>query len=83
MLNVLFSFYICENFSDGYFSALFTFQISFNFSQRWQEVEDLHVKKETITKTTGEDDNKDNESDDLEEEDLEQFLDWRSKKSWK
>lgn len=52
------------------------------FSRRWQEVEDLHVKKETIAKTTGEDDNKDNESDDLEEDDLEQFLDWRSKKSW-
>lgn len=46
-------------------------------------MEDLHVKKETIAKTTGDDDNNDNDSDDLEEEDLDQFLDWRSKKSWK
>ncbi|KAL8604195.1 hypothetical protein ACOMHN_014763 [Nucella lapillus] len=51
--------------------------------QRWKEVEDLHVKKETLPKTAGDDKDKDNDSDDLDEEDLDQFLDWRSKKSWK
>ncbi|KAK7441700.1 hypothetical protein BaRGS_00040563 [Batillaria attramentaria] len=52
--------------------------------QRWKEVDDLHVKKETIAKPVGDSGNKDDDSDaDLEEEDLNQFLDWRSKKSWK
>ncbi|XP_076443141.1 zinc finger protein 830-like [Babylonia areolata] len=51
--------------------------------QRWKEVEDLHVKKETIPKTSSDDKDRDNDSDDLDEEDLDQFLDWRSKKSWK
>ncbi|KAK7104777.1 zinc finger protein 830-like [Littorina saxatilis] len=51
--------------------------------QRWQEVEDLHIKKDTIAKTTGDDDDKDKDSDDLGDEDLDQFLDWRAKKSWK
>ena len=45
-------------------------------------MEDLHVKKETIIKTAGDDHDRDNDSDDLDEEDLDQFLDWRAKKSW-
>jgi hypothetical protein len=50
--------------------------------QRWQEVEDLHVKKETISKVSGDDQNGSKASDEDEEE-LDLFLDWRSKKSWK
>ncbi|XP_035824688.1 zinc finger protein 830 [Aplysia californica] len=51
---------------------------------RWQEVENLHVKKETILKTTTKEGQKDEDSgDDLEEEDLDQFLEWRAKKVMK
>ncbi|PVD26420.1 hypothetical protein C0Q70_14096 [Pomacea canaliculata] len=50
--------------------------------QRWKEVEDLHIKKETISKTSAGGSNKDDEEE-LDEDDLSEFLDWRSKKSWK
>lgn len=45
-------------------------------------MEDLHIKKETISKTSAGGSNKDDEEE-LDEDDLSEFLDWRSKKSWK
>ncbi|GFS21862.1 zinc finger protein 830-like [Elysia marginata] len=48
--------------------------------QRWQEVENLHVKKEIILKSSKADTAKKEDSDeDFDEEELDEFLDWRSK----
>lgn len=53
-------------------------------SQCWKEVEDLHIKKEIITKVTGEGPTKVKRHEHgVDEDDLSEFLDWRSKKSWK
>jgi hypothetical protein len=55
------------------------------FRQRWNEVNDLEKKREEIkkkgvvTKVTGDEDGEE----ELDEADLDEFLDWRSKKSWK
>ncbi|RUS81193.1 hypothetical protein EGW08_011058, partial [Elysia chlorotica] len=49
--------------------------------QRWQEVENLHVKKEIILKTSKTDAIKKEDLDeDVNDEDLDEFLDWRAKK---
>ncbi|XP_060556890.1 zinc finger protein 830-like [Ruditapes philippinarum] len=52
--------------------------------QCWKEVNDLETKKEEIMKKAPVDNKKDADSDDdLNEEMLDEFLDWRSKKSWR
>ncbi|XP_041351863.1 zinc finger protein 830-like [Gigantopelta aegis] len=49
---------------------------------RWQEIEDLHVKKEVVMQKTG-DGQKDEDSDeDLDESELDLF-NWRAKKTWR
>ncbi|GFO41368.1 Zinc finger protein 830-like [Plakobranchus ocellatus] len=49
--------------------------------QRWQEVENLHVKKEIILKSSKADAVKEEENnEDVDEEELDDFLDWRAKK---
>ncbi|CAG5132647.1 unnamed protein product [Candidula unifasciata] len=51
---------------------------------RWQEVENLHVQKETILKNSkagGQ--RKENSEEDVDEDELEEILDWRAKKSLK
>ncbi|KAH9514288.1 hypothetical protein Btru_028616 [Bulinus truncatus] len=51
---------------------------------RWQEVEKLHVKKETIVKSSKNDGLQENSSDDeVEDEELDSLLNWRAKKSLK
>ncbi|BFZ07753.1 hypothetical protein BsWGS_10792 [Bradybaena similaris] len=51
---------------------------------RWQEVENLHVKKETLLKNSKADSQKkENSDEDADEEELEEILDWRAKKSLK
>ncbi|KAL4238716.1 hypothetical protein ACF0H5_003423 [Mactra antiquata] len=52
--------------------------------QCWKEVNDLETKKEEIMRNGPIECKKDNDSDDdLNEEMLDEFLDWRSKKSWR
>ncbi|WAR18691.1 ZN830-like protein [Mya arenaria] len=52
--------------------------------QCWKEVNDLEVKKEEIMSRGPRDLRPDTDSDDeLNEEMLDEFLDWRSKKSWR
>ncbi|CAL1538062.1 unnamed protein product [Lymnaea stagnalis] len=52
--------------------------------QRWQEVEKLHVKKEIILKSSKSEGPKKTETgDDVEDGELDEFLDWRAKKSLK
>ncbi|KAJ8309128.1 hypothetical protein KUTeg_014002 [Tegillarca granosa] len=53
--------------------------------QRWKEINDLEIKKEKIAqnKSVKQDDKEADSSDELDEADLEDFMDWRSKKSWK
>ncbi|KAK6999899.1 zinc finger protein 830 [Biomphalaria glabrata] len=48
---------------------------------RWQEVENLHVKKETIAKSCKPDGSKDNVDDEVDDEELDSLLNWRAKKS--
>ena len=56
----------------------FIFYVS--FSNRWKEVNDLHIKKEEMPhKTDKQTSDSDNDSD-IDDENLEDFLDWRSKK---
>lgn len=52
---------------------------------RWKEIDNLHIKKEEIMSHPGA---KDTESgpdsdEDAEDQELQEFMDWRSKKSWK
>ena len=62
-----------------FFMQLFFF---FNFRQCWKEVNDLEKKKEEVMKKGAQGNKKDTDSDeDLDETDLDEFLDWRSKKS--
>ncbi|KAK3597132.1 hypothetical protein CHS0354_038051 [Potamilus streckersoni] len=52
--------------------------------QRWREVDDLHNKREEIIQKAPANEQKESEDDaELNEADLEEFLDWRSKKLWR
>ena len=54
------------------------------FRQCWKEVNDLEKKKEEIMQKEPHDAKKESDSDeDLSEAKLDEFLDWRSKKSWR
>ena len=51
--------------------------------QRWQEVENLHVKKETIVKSSKDGQKTEDSDDDLDEDELNALLGWRAKKVMK
>jgi len=54
------------------------------FSQCWKEVNELETKKEEMMKNGPVSTRANADSDDeLNEEMLDEFLDWRSKKSWR
>ena len=53
------------------------------FSNRWQEVENLHVKREKIAKNVKDSQKVDGSDDDLDDDDLDQFMEWRAKKVMK
>ncbi|KAL3873320.1 hypothetical protein ACJMK2_036452 [Sinanodonta woodiana] len=51
--------------------------------QRWREVDDLHNKREKIIQKTPATEQNESEDAELNEAELEEFLDWRSKKLWR
>ncbi|XP_033734605.1 zinc finger protein 830-like isoform X2 [Pecten maximus] len=52
---------------------------------RWNEINKLQIKKEEIMSTQGSKDtgSKSDSDEDAEDQELQEFMDWRSKKSWK
>lgn len=76
----------CTGFTLEYVLTLLleTFFIPVHFRQCWKEVNDLETKKEELMKSGPVESKMDVDSDeDLNEEALDEFLDWRSKKSWR
>ncbi|KAH3859258.1 hypothetical protein DPMN_101975 [Dreissena polymorpha] len=74
----------CTGFTICPIASLQIFLIPVLFSQCWKEVNELETKKEELMKSGPVESKMDVDSDeDLNEEALDEFLDWRSKKSWR